>query len=68
MNMQTVNYIAVPNSDRVAMATDALSAVKDLCVSAAHKTNDTLDHVDADHFASLLRLIIVEIREAIDDV
>lgn len=53
---------------RMGIAIDALSAVRDLCCeAAAGQLECGLHQVNADHFASLLGLILSEMR-ACEDV
>lgn len=50
---------------RLSLAIDALDAVRDLCCEAGNSQHGCgMSQVDADHFASLLGLIVHEMREA----
>lgn len=59
---------ALAASNRIDLAVNALDAVRDLCIEAAGSRCNTLGHVDADHFASLLGLIVDEMRSAQEDI
>ena len=54
--------------NRLHMALNALDAVRDLCIEAAQASRNTLGHVDADNFASLLGLIVDEMRTAQEEL
>lgn len=50
--------------DRLDLAVSALAAIRSFCVEAANKSMPVLAHVDADGLASLLGLVVQEMRAA----
>jgi hypothetical protein len=63
ITIEAARHIEAQN--RLALAVQALSAVRDLCCEASNAgPGSTLHHVDADHFACLLGILLDEMREA----
>ncbi|WP_156839889.1 hypothetical protein [Novosphingobium aquimarinum] len=57
----------IVDTDRLSHAVGALSAIRGFCVEASNLRMPTLGHVNADDFASLLGIIIQEMRVASGD-